>query len=201
MALSPRKHNLPATGGTTRQALTAAAASEFNTHGYYGTDTNRIARSAGFAPQTFYRHFKDKLDVFLAVYEHWRDSEAAVLAGVLKATPAADRPAAAAQIIIRHHRDWAVFRRSLRLLAVEETRVRTARAGGRAAQTDALAALDTNAGRSRAAIAAAILTIERLCDAMADTEHADLDIPDADWTRQIEIAVAAARGEPAAYFR
>ena len=198
MTLSPRKQNPPASGTGTRQALLEAAASAFNTDGYFGTDTNRIARRAGFAPQTFYRHFSDKLDVFLAVYEQWQRSEATVLAAALKAAPASDRASTAADVIIRHHRDWAVFRRSLRLLAVEEPRVRAARAEGRTAQIGALAALRTNAGRSRADLAAAILTIERLCDALADAEHEDLCLSGADWTRQIELAVAAARGEPGA---
>ena len=41
--------------------LIAAAAAEFNDHGFSGTDSNKIARRAGFAPQTFYRWFKDNI--------------------------------------------------------------------------------------------------------------------------------------------
>jgi AcrR family transcriptional regulator len=44
---------------STSNDLIAAAAAEFNEFGFSGTDTNRIARRAGYAPQTFYRWFKD----------------------------------------------------------------------------------------------------------------------------------------------
>ena len=57
---------------STRERLVEAAADAFNAHGFHGTDTNKIARAAGFAPQTFYRHFEDKLAIFIAVYEAWR---------------------------------------------------------------------------------------------------------------------------------
>ena len=98
-------------------------------------------------------------------------------------------------MIIRHHRDWAIFRRSLRMLAVEEPRVRAARAAGRQEQLSALAALPANASRSSGDLAAAILTVERLCDALADGEPQDLGISDSQWIRTIVAAVAAARGD------
>src|SRR5271163_4022886 len=66
----------------TKMQLLDAAEREFNTHGFDGTDTNRIARAAGYAPQTFYRHFEDKRAVFLAVYERWWKGESAALAEV-----------------------------------------------------------------------------------------------------------------------
>ena len=53
---------------TTPERLIAAAAAEFREAGFAGTDSNRIARRAGFAPQTFYRWFKDKTEIFIAVY-------------------------------------------------------------------------------------------------------------------------------------
>jgi AcrR family transcriptional regulator len=55
--------------------LVAAGANEFNRVGYGGTDSNRIARAAGYAPGTFYKHFADKRDVFLAAYEAWVTAE------------------------------------------------------------------------------------------------------------------------------
>jgi AcrR family transcriptional regulator len=62
----------PAPHPTTRARLVAAAREEFVDHGFAGTDSNKIARRAGFAPQTFYRWFKDKTDIFLAVYGGWQ---------------------------------------------------------------------------------------------------------------------------------
>lgn len=59
----------------TRNKLVAAAAKLFNSVGYFGTDSNRIAREAGYAPGTFYVHFPDKLGIFLEVYRRWVDLE------------------------------------------------------------------------------------------------------------------------------
>jgi AcrR family transcriptional regulator len=179
----------------TRGLLIEAAGAEFNAFGYFGTDTNRIARRAQFAPQTFYRHFVDKLDVFLAVYDRWQTDEALAIATALRGQPRGNRPKAAAEVIIRHHRDWAVFRRSLRLLAVDHPKVRLARTNGRKKQIAQLAALPGNLGRNPSVIAAAIFLIERLCDALADDEVADLGYSESDWADQIALAVGLARGE------
>ena len=103
----------------TRTRLVHAAAAEFNEHGYHGTDTNRIARRAGFAPQTFYRRFAGKLAIFIAVYQVWEDTERALLSQLIA------RKASAAQILqaaVQHHRDYLVFRRSLRQLSAEDHR-------------------------------------------------------------------------------
>jgi AcrR family transcriptional regulator len=175
--------------------LIEAAGEAFNTSGFWGTDTNRIARKAGFAPQTFYRHFTDKLDVFLAVYERWREEESAALTDAIKSRPVKGHARAAANILIRHHRDWTMFRRSLRQLALDEPRVRAARAAGRERQLDRLAALSANTRRSKADLVAALLTVERLCDALADGEPQDLGLSDAEWTARIVQSVTAARGE------
>ena len=59
----------------TRSKLIAAAAKLFNSVGYFGTDFNRIARQAGYAPGTFYVHFADKREVFLEVYLGWVELE------------------------------------------------------------------------------------------------------------------------------
>ena len=53
---APRPRNPAAT----REALVDAAARIFNGSGYFATDTNAIAREAGYAPASFYKHFKDK---------------------------------------------------------------------------------------------------------------------------------------------
>lgn len=159
----------------TRDRVLEAAAQAFNTAGFHGTDTNRIARAAGYAPQTFYRHFADKMDIFIAVYEAWQESERRALAGAAKAK--AD-PAALARILVSHHVEWRIFRRSLRLLAVEDNTARAARTASRDRQLADLSRLPENAGRSRAELFAALLSVERLCDAAADREFADQGISD-----------------------
>src|SRR5580704_4859343 len=71
MADRPRR----GTPEQTRARLVATAGEIFNRVGYHGTDSNRIAKEAGYATGTFYKHFKDKRESFLAVYEAWVTSE------------------------------------------------------------------------------------------------------------------------------
>ena len=66
----PRAEELAALEDT-RGRLWYAAWLEFREHGYTGTDTNRIARRASKSPQTFYRHFSNKLDIFGDIYRSW----------------------------------------------------------------------------------------------------------------------------------
>ena len=62
---------LPRERGAAREALVVAARAEFDECGFEGTDTNRIARRAGYAPQTFYRNFADKTAIFVETYQRW----------------------------------------------------------------------------------------------------------------------------------
>lgn len=157
----------------TRKALLDAAEAEFNADGFHGTDTNRIARRASYAPQTFYRHFEDKTAIFVAVYERWWRSEADTLTGLM-AKPRPDF-AKVADAMIAFHVKWRGFRRSLRHLSVEEPRVRKARSIARRAQIKALRPFAK--GQSDAQIASAVLIFERLCDAVAENEFADMGLP------------------------
>ena len=168
-----------------------AAAAAFNAHGFHGTDTNKIARAAGFAPQTFYRHFGDKLAVFIAVYEAWQESERTA---VRVAASETDPDAAIARTSVQHHRDWRGFRRSLRLLALEEPRIRAARAESRERQLAALAKAPGNKARSKAELTAALLKVERVCDALADDELTDVGISQTDAEALAVQAIREARG-------
>jgi hypothetical protein len=69
---------------------------------------------------------------------------------------------------------WRGFRRSLRHLAVEETRVRVARTKARKAQLANTRALLPTSRQSDAQIYATLLILERLCDAIAESEFADM---------------------------
>jgi AcrR family transcriptional regulator len=176
---------------STRERLVLAAAGEFNSAGYFGTNSNKIARAAGFAPQTFYRNFDDKVDAFVAVYERWQAEERAAIARALKSA-APDR--AVARAVLDHHLEWKVFRRSLRMLAVEEPKVRRARAASRATQLDTLARLARNAGRPREELVADLLAVERLCDAVAEGELADLGLKESQALLAVTRAVRVACG-------
>lgn len=157
---------------TARKLLTAAAA-EFNKYGFEGTDTNKIARRAGFAPQTFYRWFVDKTEIFIRVYEDWQQQEVGILRKLL-AENASD--AKLVKACVAHHKAYLNFRRSLRRLAVEDARVRTARAESRLRQIDFLRRMGgTQADPAR--LAAVLLQLERLSDAVAEGELADMGLP------------------------
>jgi AcrR family transcriptional regulator len=160
---------------TTSSRLLAAAEREFNSLGYEGTDTNRIARRAGFAPQTFYRHFADKKAIFLAVYARWWQAEVAAFEALLAQNRHPIAPAAA-RVALKFHGRWRRFRRSLRHLAVDDPEVRAARADSRKAQLLRLQTMSTRQGEAANRLAAALLTVERLCDAVAENELNDLGI-------------------------
>lgn len=159
--------------GETAEKLIAAAAAEFNEHGYSGTDTNRIARRAGFAPQTFYRWFEDKIDVFIRVYDAWQVEEARVVAPLL-AGGAPDAEVVAATVA--HHRAYLMFRRSLRQLSLEHPKVRAARAASRLRQIDRIRKGQGERALEPAMIAPSLLEMERLADALAEGEIVDMGL-------------------------
>ena len=112
----------------TRTKLLRSAAAEFIEHGFAATDTNRIARRAGFAPQTFYRWYKDKVDIFIQVYLAWEEAETAILSELMV------RQSTSLQIAEAYaegHRSFLIFRRHLRQLAYEYPEVRQALADSR----------------------------------------------------------------------
>lgn len=158
--------------------LVDAAEAEFNAHGFHGTDTNRIARRAGYAPQTFYRHFADKTAVFVAVYDRWWKDEIAALDRALARKPAKQSAQSAARVVIGFHTRWRGFRRSLRHLALEDPAVRAARTAARIAQIARMRAMPGSGQlqRSDAELVAFLLTAERLCDAAAEGELHDLGL-------------------------
>jgi AcrR family transcriptional regulator len=162
----------------THARLVDAAESEFNAVGFDGTDTNRIARRAGYAPQTFYRHFADKTAVFLAVYDRWWRAEADAVGKILRARGKSGL-GGVADTLIAFHAKWRGFRRSLRHLSVEDARVRAARTVARRTQVQTVRALIPDPANRDGEIAAALLVLERLCDAAAEGEFADMGLPKA----------------------
>ena len=157
----------------TSEKLLQAAAREFNEHGFGGTDTNRIARRAGFAPQTFYRWFRDKEEIFIKTYERWQREEFGAI-GTLLAQNASD--VRVARTVVAHHEAYVVFRRSLRRLSVENDIVRAARARSRLNQVAYVKSLNPKVARDDASIAAMLLQTERLADALAEGEFHDMGL-------------------------
>lgn len=160
----------------TDEKLVKAADFEFRHHGFTGTDSNKIARRAGFAPQTFYRWFNSKTEVFLAVYLAWENEERHALNALVDNKASAKRMAEA---IIAHHRDYLIFRRSLRQLSLEDPEVRAARAQSRLRQISQIEEWAGSTALPRAQLATTLLQIERLADAVAEGEFSDLGLAEA----------------------
>ena len=173
MRKSARTSQAAAAADSTPSRLIAAASEEFRRHGFSGTDTNRIARRAGFAPQTFYRWFRDKTQIFLAVYRAWEEEERIVLARLLSINAPSSRVVAA---ILKHHRTYRIFRRSLRQLTLEDPTVRKARAQSRTRQIERIRESMGASAPEFSEVATILLQIERLCDGIADDEFADLGV-------------------------
>jgi AcrR family transcriptional regulator len=157
----------------TSETLVEAAAKEFNEHGFSGTDTNRIARRAGFAPQTFYRWFRDKTEIFIKVYELWQQLEADMLQHLLEEHASDVR---LVQASVAHHRAYLVFRRSLRQLSAENDEVREARARSRLNQIRQIRVWNPKQRDVTGDLAVTLLQFERLADALAEGEFRDMGL-------------------------
>jgi len=111
----------------TRALLLVAARAEFAANGYHGTDTNRIARAAGLAPATFYRHFTDKADVFRVVFHEWVTEDWERSQEVLsKGNGPAQTAAEIVKRTLDFYRDARGLRASLRALVYQEPAIRRA---------------------------------------------------------------------------
>jgi AcrR family transcriptional regulator len=158
----------------TRERLVAAAATLFNRAGYHGTDSNRIAREAGYSTGVFYKHFADKREIFLAAYETWVASEWQAVGAELSA---GGKPEAIARrlvaLSIRFHTRWRGLRASLLELVFTDAEVRHFYRTQRRRQLDTMAALRIRIGgkpHPREHDVVHLFTTERTCDAIAQGE-------------------------------
>lgn len=171
-----RRRGLPA---ETRARLVAAAAEVFNRDGYFGTDSNRLARAAGYAPGTYYKHFPDKRSIFLAAYEQWVSVEwQAVGEALRQGGGSADIARRVVRRTLQHHRRWRTLRASLRALVATDVAVRTFYRAQRRRQLKLLADLRRRPRSAQGRLDDAILlfTLERVCDALADGELRELGL-------------------------
>lgn len=157
----------------TRTKLMRAAAAEFVEQGFTGTDTNRIARRAGFAPQTFYRWFKDKIDVFIQVYVAWEEAESAILESMLTHQASSRQ---IAEACVESYRSFLLFRRHLRQLAIENDEVRAARAQCRLRQISHVREWNPGLTADDEQLAGWLVELDLLCLALAEGEWADMGL-------------------------
>jgi AcrR family transcriptional regulator len=181
--------------GNTGAQLIEAALAEFNEQGFSGTDTNRIARRAGFAPQTFYRWFKDKIEIFVLAYGIWEDIEQTAMHELLA------RKATTKQlvdVVVKHHRDYKVFRRSLRQLSLEDAVVRRARAVSRKRQIARIQSwrqeFKHGSLPDESSVAVTLLQMERLADALAEGEFEDMELGQAAGKSALAKLIESLRG-------
>ena len=163
----------------TRERLVASAALVFNRDGYDGTDSNRLARAAGYSPATFYKHVTDKREIFLAAYARWVDTEWAAIERELRRVQRAEhRTRRIVELTLRHHVRWRGLRASLRALVARDTTVRAFYRRQRRRQLETLARLagGRTSAATRARHAVLLYTLERVCDAIADGELDALDV-------------------------
>jgi AcrR family transcriptional regulator len=185
-----RKVGLRRDPAATRAAFVRAAWQEFEERGFEATQSNRIARRAGYAPQTFYRHFTDKVDILLAVYADWIAEEHRDLAAAVDSRERA-------RVLLRHRRATLKFRRMMRTLAVTEERVRAARARTRLFHIAYFRKnLPHAADMSDADLARSLLVLERVADACVEGDFADLRISPEDAEEHLSACLERELGPP-----
>jgi AcrR family transcriptional regulator len=164
----------------TRERLIDAARREFEAHGYVGTNTNRIARAGGFSPQTFYRHFADKLEIFREVYTRWI-SESWQLIGAAIAAGGSRHVIATriADAVVEHYARAAQLRASVRMLAASDPSFRELYLAEARRQLEITRA--NRHARDQKVLPleehlAALLVVERFADALAFDEVAPIGV-------------------------
>lgn len=197
--IAPKQSPRPARGSPeeTRTRLVQSAAEIFNREGYDATDSNRIARDAGYSPGTFYKHFTDKKEIFLAVYEEWVAREwSDVSKQLANGTDVGAQAEAIVKTFLEHHRRWRGFRASLRALVATEREVRDFYRAQRNKQLELMARLRRESEpNAREADAFLLYSIERTADALADDEPKTLDL-DIDGMRALLVDAVRQRLAP-----
>ena len=109
----------------TRERLVTAAASQFNRFGYHGTDSNTIAKEAGYATGTFYKHFRDKREIFFAAYDRWLAAQWKEISDTLSEMRNAEETARLlVDVSIKFHTEWRGLRASLMELVFSDPEAR-----------------------------------------------------------------------------
>lgn len=158
----------------TRERIIEAAATLFNRLGYHGTDSNSIAKEAGYATGTFYKHFRDKRDAFLSAYERWVAAEwRAIDAEVAKEQKLEETARGIVDLTIEFHTQWRGLRASLMELVFSDPEARRFFRAQRLRQLDMMARLRRRlklAARTREQDAIHLFMTERVFDAIGQGE-------------------------------
>ncbi|HKX40953.1 MAG TPA: TetR/AcrR family transcriptional regulator [Burkholderiaceae bacterium] len=157
-----------------REALIEAAAAEFFETGYHTASTNRIAARAGLSSGVFYNYFRDKVEVLLAVYEHWVDEEWALIrADIADGSRSFEqRIEALVPKLLQHHAKWHRLRHALLVLTPTEPRVAASRTTSRRRQVAEVIRLlgRRPTRRLRVQVAVKLLAFEAVADSLVTGE-------------------------------
>jgi len=167
---------------STRERLVRAAAEELNRAGFGGTNTNKIARAAGFAPATFYRYFDDKRAIMVAAFD-WVLSlqREAMIALVAEADPTdiAGIARRMVQSLADHQRAWQKLVASGLVIASEDPELASLLHAKRAQDLAAMEAICARLGgkpKSREEDLLLLLTVEGLCVLLATTDPSAIGV-------------------------
>jgi AcrR family transcriptional regulator len=173
-AKAPSERPRRGTPELTRERIIDGAATLFNQFGYNGTDSNSIAKQAGYATGTFYKHFKDKRAVFFAVYERWLTEEWTAIDEELSKGHSPDETARRiVDINIRFHTDWRGLRASLMELIFSDDDARNYFRKQRRRQLEVMTKIRQRLGlqqRTREQNALHLFLTERVFDALGQGE-------------------------------
>jgi AcrR family transcriptional regulator len=175
------------------EALMATARAEFLRYGFDGTDVNRIARRSGMAPNSVYRWFKDKSDIFVAVYRRWEAEEQEAMRRLMARNGSL---AALVEDCVDHHRGHPLFRRSLRRLGHDDARVRQALAVSRLERLAGLKRLMGEPCANDADLAVDLLLFESLAIVLAEADLGEMGLDDRAARRQLGAILARWRARP-----
>jgi AcrR family transcriptional regulator len=164
----------------TREQLIASGMTLFNNPGYFFTDSNQIARHAGFAPGTFYQHFKNKAELFLEVKAIWFDGIKTIIrTGVeQQKTPEGLAEFLTAQLIPQFE-TWAGLRNSMRALTATEEAAREYRRKNMADMIEVCNVVRRTLGkepRPKVEALTLIMLLERTADALSGGEFEALGV-------------------------
>jgi AcrR family transcriptional regulator len=164
----------------TRERLIMSAATQFNQFGYHGTDSNAIAKAAGYATGTFYKHFPDKREIFLAAYERWIMAQWKEIADELSLKRQPQQTARRlVALSIRFHTEWSGLRASLMGLVFSDAEARKFFIKQRRRQLDLMAELRSRfalPARTREQDAIHLFMTERVFDAIGQGEISSLGL-------------------------
>ncbi|MEW6733917.1 MAG: TetR/AcrR family transcriptional regulator [Acidobacteriota bacterium] len=173
-----------------REALVQSAIKLFNTKTYFNTDSNEIAKAAGYTPGTFYRYFKDKLEIFKEVYCVWHEQQRLAIMDLLEHNHIPEEFCRKlTTTILPFYVEWSGFRASVRCLSATDKQVLKFRLERREGLINLTNLVRRSFGKPIKPVVETLfmlLTLERISDAVADGDFKYLKISLGEVTQRLE---------------